>query len=497
MSMSMKCTGAFVRSAIATMLIASLSSCMAFQPKPTSTPMAMPSQYDQTPLPASTASAPNTAQQFQAGAKPVTAWWTLYQSESLNNMVDEGLQNSPNLAAAEKRLTAAREQLSARVGSSTLPSLDFGANAVRQRELGIPIPGAGTDTLLFNTFVGQLQASYTIDLFGATRYTNSALSSRVDASIFQVDAARRALAANIVTSTITVAALRDQLSATERLVALVKEDVFDSERRYSLGAGSHSDMLAVQQNAATLQASVSPLRQQLSVARNTLSVLIGRTPSQPPIVPALNELQLPQRIPVVVPSELLRTRPDILANEALLKAASDEFGVATARMFPQLTLSAGLGRGGFNWSMLTSGAGDIWGVGASLTQPLFRGGALRSERRAAQASYEAAAESYKETVLSAFQDVADTLTSLEHGAQALDASHQASTAASNRADEISARVRLGALAPSSARSTEQQYRKAQVDEINAKAEQLANTARLFQAMGTPPSIHTYSTETQQ
>lgn len=474
-----------LRTTVATGVLVLLAGCANFQPESTSAALKIPGQYRPMSSPTASAAAPDMVQDLQVGAQPIPEWWTLYQSETLNALVDLGLRNSPNLAAAEKNLTAARELLGAQIGSSTLPSIDAGLQASRQRELGAPIPGAGTDTVLFNAFVGQLQASYTIDLFGATRFANNALSNRVNAEAFQVSAARRALAANIVTAAITTSSLQAQLNANERLIALANEDARDAERRYALGAGSYSDMLAARQSAATLTSSVPIQRQQLTVASNALAVLIGRTPDQTPVVPTFADLRLPKQIPVVVPSDLLRSRPDVQATKALLDAASADFGVATARMFPQLTLSAGLGKGGFSWSMLTSSAGDIWGMGASITQPLFHGGALRAQRRAAQASYEAAAERYKQTVLSAFQDVADTLGALEHDAQMLDASRRAATAASNRADQVGARVRLGAVPPSMARASEQQYRKAQADEIGATAALLADTARLFQAMGNP------------
>ena len=487
MECSMNCNLVFVRTTIAIGILSLLAGCANFRPEGTSIALSVPAKYRSTSSSTDNAVTTDIAQDFQVGAQPVPQWWTLYQSEILNALVDEGLRNSPNLAAAERNLAAAREQLRAQIGSSTLPSIDVGIQAGRQRELGIPIPGAGTDTMLFNTFAGQLQASYTIDLFGAARFANSSLSHQVAAESFQVDAVRRTLAANIVTAAITASSLQAQLNANERLVVLAKEEASDAKRRYALGAGSYSDMLEVQQTADTLQSSLPTQRQQLTVVCNALAVLIGRMPDQAPATPTFADIHLPRQIPVMVPSALLRTRPDVRATEALLEAASFEFGVATARLFPQLTLSAGLGRGGLSWSMLTSSAGDIWGMGASLTQPLFHGGALRAQRRAAQASYEAAAERYKHTVLTAFQDVADTLAALEHDAQSLNALRRAAAAASDRAHQALARVRLGAVPLSIARASEQQLRKAQADEIGAKATWLTDTARLFHAMGTQPA----------
>ncbi|KAB0630808.1 RND transporter, partial [Burkholderia territorii] len=155
---------------------------------------------------------------------------------------------------------------------------------------------------------------------------------------------------------------------------------------------------------------------------------------------ALADLHLPAQVPVVVPSDLLQSRPDIQAADAGLKAAAAEVGVATAQLFPQLSLSAAMGKGGFSWPTMLSGAGAIWNVGASLSQPLFHGGALLAQRRAAKASYEAAVDQYKQTVLGAFQNVADSLAALEHDAEALDASSRAALSARGAYDDAAARV---------------------------------------------------------
>jgi NodT family efflux transporter outer membrane factor (OMF) lipoprotein len=216
-------------------------------------------------------------------------------------------------------------------------------------------------------------------------------------------------------------------------------------------------------------------------------VLLGRTPDQAPADLALTDLHLPEQVPVVVPSDLLQSRPDIRAADAALKAAAAEVGVATAQLFPQLSLSASMGKGGFSWPTMLSGAGAIWSIGASLSQPIFHGGALLAQRRAAKASYEAAVDQYKQTVLAAFQNVADTLAALENDAQTLDATGRAANASRGAFDDTAARVRLGAVPPSASRASELQYRNARLDEIRATGARLADTARLYQAMGTPPA----------
>lgn len=471
------------KSAFAGAAALALAAC-SFGPSGAPPAMPAPAHYGEAPQPAQTVAAAGVTQQFDVGAQPVPQWWRLYRSDALDTLVEEGLRNSLTLAAAEKSLAAAHEQYRAQVGSSLLPSIDAGAQATRERALGIP--GMGHNTVLYNVFVGDLRASYTFDIFGAARYANAVLGARVDQQAFQLNAARRALAANIVGAVINVSALERQIALTERLVLLSDDSAHDDERRYALGAAAHTQALASKQNAASLAATLPGLRQQRTTALHALAVLLGRTPDAAPTVPAFESLALPERVPVVVPSDLLRSRPDIRAADATLKAAAAQVGVATAQLFPSLSLSASMGQSGFSWPTVLSGAGAVWSIGAGLTQPIFHGGALLAQRRAAVDSYDAAVAQYKTAVLSAFQDVADSLASLEHDAQALASADTASGAARTSFEETAARRRLGALPPSAERASEQQYLNAQLDTVRATSRRLADTAGLFQAMGEWP-----------
>ncbi|MBP0589861.1 efflux transporter outer membrane subunit [Paraburkholderia sp. LEh10] len=472
------------RTACASAVAVCVAAACSFGPNGNPPAMPEPTHYGAEPQPTQTVPAQGVAQQFVVGAKAVPQWWRAFESDELNALVDEGLRNSPSLAATDKSLTAAREQLRAQIGGNMLPSIDAGGQATRQRALGIP--EVGPNTFLYNVFVGQLQAQYTFDIFGASRLANAALASRVNVQAYQFDAARRALAANIVTAAISAAMLDAQVQTTERLVALANEQARDTQRRYDLGAVPHTDLLNAQQSAASLAASLPAARQQLLTTRHALAVLLGRTPDEAPPPLDLASLHVPGQVPVSVPSDLLEARPDIQAADATLKAAAADVGVATAQMFPSLTLNASMGQGGFSWPLALSGAGAIWSIGASLTQPIFHGGALFAQRRAAVASYDAATSQYKQTVLAAFQNVADTLASLEHDAQSLDAANVAARAAQRSFEETSARYRLGAVPVTASRSSEQQYRNARLDEIRYTGARLNDTAALFQAMGNPP-----------
>jgi NodT family efflux transporter outer membrane factor (OMF) lipoprotein len=230
------------------------------------------------------------------------------------------------------------------------------------------------------------------------------------------------------------------------------------------------------------------LRGSLALAvRQAQAVLLGRTPDQAPAPLPLDALHLPEDVPVSVASDLLHQRPDILAAEAAVHAAADEAGAATASLFPSVTLSAAYGRGGFNWSTFTSPAGAIWSVGAQLTQPLFHGGALVARRHQYEATYEAAVAQYRQTVLAAFQNVADTLVSLEQDADAVTQTRRAVVAAQEMRENTRARYQLGSSPLYATLTARQQYQNAAVQYIRARAARMADTAALFESMGVPSS----------
>jgi NodT family efflux transporter outer membrane factor (OMF) lipoprotein len=243
---------------------------------------------------------------------------------------------------------------------------------------------------------------------------------------------------------INAASLQEQVTATEELVALGEQRACQTAARYRLGSASQDEMLAAEQDAANAAATLPALRAQLLAMRHAEAVLLGRTPDQAPAPLPLDALHLPERVPVAVASDLLHQRPDILAAEAAVRATADEAGAAAASMYPSLTLSASYGRGGFDWSTFASPAGAIWSAGASLTQPLFHGGALLARKHQYEATHDAAVAQYRQTVLAAFQNVADTLVSLEEDANTLAQAQRAAAAAHSVQFDTESRYQLGA-----------------------------------------------------
>jgi NodT family efflux transporter outer membrane factor (OMF) lipoprotein len=475
-----------IRSTRVAVLVATmtLAGC-AFAPpaKPPAPPT--PAHYAVQPTPADSAKADDVAQHFSLGARAVPAWWRLYGSDTLDAWVDEGLRNNPSLAATQHTLEAAHQLLRAQVGANMLPTLDAQGQTSRQRALGFP--GIGPPTNLYDVYAGQLALSYNFDLFGATRHGIEQTAAQVDQQSYEFDAAKRALAANIVIAAINASSLAEQLSTSERLSTLAHEQAALTERSYRLGAASQDDVLVVQQQAASIDTSIPPLRSQALRARHALAVLMGRTPDQAPSNLTLAQLHLPADVPVSVPSDLLQQRPDVLAAEASVHAASAQVGVATANLFPHISLSAALGSAAFKPANLFTASGSIWSAGVSLTQPIFHGGALMAQRKAAIASYNASLAQYQQAVLNAFQNVADTLTALNQDALTLQAATDEAAAASQSFTDTDARYRLGAASYPEAVISEQHLQSAKLSEIQARAARMSDTAALFQSMGTPPA----------
>ena len=464
-------------------LSAALSGCAMFGPDRAPPPAPQPAHYT-----AGTGSTLRTAadgedQEFASGAESEAAWWRAYDSDVLDDLVAEGLQNSPSLATAQHALDAARQQLQGQIGTNLLPSVDASFGVERQHSPSLPI--LPQKNLQYDIFAGGVGASYTFDFFGAAYMSDRALAGQVQQQAWHLDATRRALAANIVKATISAASLQDQVATVAQMADLAERDYRQVAARHQAGSASRDEMLSAEQKAADIAALLPPLKAQLLSVRHAQAVLLGRTPDQAPEPVALDTLHLPNRVPVSVPSELLHHRPDILAAEAAVQVAADRVGAAVAAKYPSLTLSASYGHGGFDWSTFASPAGAIWSVGGALTQPLFHGGALDARKREADAGYDGALSNYRQTVLSAFENVADDLSTLEQDAGALAQAQRADRAAREESLDIERRYTLGAVPYSAALAAGQLHQAAHVQYIRARAARLTDTAALFDAMGDP------------
>ncbi|HKU46194.1 MAG TPA: efflux transporter outer membrane subunit, partial [Burkholderiales bacterium] len=306
----------------------------------------------------------------------------------------------------------------------------------------------------------------------------------VDYQGYELEGARLTLASNVVATAIRRAALASQIELTEQIAASQRHELAIAERRYELGGVA---LVAVRNHGtlvAQTEAALPPLRAAHAQAGHLLAVLVGDPPASAEIAPiSLGELELPSELPLRLPSELARQRPDIQASEALLHKASANVGVATADLYPKFVISAALSSTQLNIGDVLGNGINIWNFGLNLLQPLFRGGELQARQRAAVAGYEQALAAYRQTVLQALQNVADVLRALEADADAVSArSLQAQRA--NEAYEITlGRFRMGAVSEVVLIDADRQRLSARVERLQALANQYADAAALFQALG--------------
>ncbi|WP_321964401.1 efflux transporter outer membrane subunit [Paraburkholderia sp. J7] len=442
--------------------------------------------YTSTPLPDQTASAPGASgvpQHFVAAQDIPAQWWTLFHCEPLDALIREALGNSPNVAAAQAALRQAGENLRAQIGTTLYPSVDATANATREKFSGVTF-GEPQLTELLNLYNASVNVSYNLDVFGGGRRQLESLRSQVDYQGFQLQAVYLALTANIVTAAIKEASLREQIEATARIADDEDAQLRIMRQQLELGGISRTAVLAQETLVAQTRATLPPLRQSLDQTRHQLAVLAGKPPSDTDVPEfRMSMFTLPQTLPVSVPSSLVRQRPDILAADATLHQASAQVGVATANLYPQLTLSASYGPQALTPAGLLKYADMIWSIGAGITQPIFHGGQLSAQKRAAEAAFDEANAQYRQTVLLAFQNVADTLRALEHDATGLSAQTQAWRAASDSLDLTRGQFRIGGVSYLALLDAQRQYQQTVVNLAQAQAARYADTAALFQALG--------------
>ena len=438
-------------------------------------------------LPAATASAPvagGRTQHFVPGGDLPAQWWTLFQSPELNALVGQALARNPDLKAAQAALAAARESTLAGRGAY-YPSVSAGMSARRQQDPpGALAPVPSNNASLYNLFTPQVSVSYVPDVFGLNRRTVESLAAQQQAVRFQAIATRMTLSANVVAAAVQQASLRAQIAATRELAGINRHMVDVLAYQLRKGYAGRLELAAQQAQLAQVEASLPPLLTQLDRQNDLLAVLAGQLPGQATASSfELDQLQLPQQLPLSLPSALVAQRPDVRQAEANLHAASAQVGVAIANRLPNISLSANAGSTALAINQLFKSGTGFWSLGVDLAAPIFQGGSLRHQERAAKAAYVQAAEQYRSTVLTAFQDVADTLAALQHDAEGLQASANAEQAAKLSLDLAQRQYQDGYASYLSLLGAEQGYQQARIARVQAQASRYADTAALFLALG--------------
>jgi len=444
------------------------------------------SAYAARPLPA-TASVPaiaaGAAQRFVGDTDLPGDWWTLFHSQPLNDLIAQALKANPDLRAAQAALRQAHETTLAQRGAF-FPTVTAGASAVRTRQSADIAPTPSNNASQYNLFTPQVSISYAPDVFGLTRRTVEGARAQEQASRFQMLAADLTLTTNVANAAIQDAAINAEIDATRQLVDINSKMIEILRLQVSKGYAGGLDLAAQESQLAQARAALPPLLKQSAQQQDLIAVLTGRFPAEAPQSRfTLESLTLPADLPLSLPSTLVRQRPDVRQAQANLHAASAAVGVAEANRLPNFQLTGDAGSSALEIGRVFHSGNGFWDLGAAVAAPIFQGGALLHQERAAKAAYQQSAEQYRSTVLSAVQNVADTLAAIEQDAESLKATAAAADAAKRTLDLSERQYRAGYAGYLSLLSAEQGYQQARIALVQAQAARFADTVALYQALG--------------
>lgn len=447
-------------------------------------------------MPAATASADGPLAQAQQMVDGVVdaQWWRVLRSPVLDALVAEALRANPTLVNAEALLVQAHEMYAAQAGATQLPQIDLGLAAQRQQISpgSQGLPGDNREFSLYNASIG---VRYRFDFGGGIDSSLSALAAHADIRRHELSAALNVLAANIATAAITRARLAGQIDAQMAVLDVQNELIRLAQVRTRLGQASPDEVHALTAQAELTRAGLPLLHKQLLQSEHLLAVLAGRPPGQGVPSFTLADFRLPDHLPVSVPSQWVRQRPDIQAAEAGLRTAHAELGAAFARQYPQFNLGAALGSQALTTSALFGGPAALWNLIGQLSQPLFNAG-LPAERHAAQAALEAAAANYQRVVLEALRNVADALRAVEHDARALAALSRSVQAAEEKLRVLERQYAAGTANPVQLLVAKELLLQARSGLVAAQAQRLVDTVALNAALaGDPLTQATSRTQT--
>ena len=447
------------------------------------------SGYTTTPLSTTSSTANATGGEAQHFSKQMDIpgeWWALFHSKPLNDLIERSLKANPDIKAAQAALKVAHENVLAQKGAF-YPSIAGSFFASRHKTSQELSPATASGALYYNLFTPQVTVSYVADVFGLNRRTVESLQAQAGQARFALVAAHITLSANVAAAAIQEASLRAQIDATRQLIAINSNLVQVVRNQLAKHAATRADLAAQESLLAQINATLPPLEKQLAQQRDLLAALSGGFPSE-----ALAEkfelanLQLPQKLPVSLPSRLVEQRADVRQADENMHSTSAQIGVAVANRLPNFILTADAGTMALKAAKMFSAGAGFWDLGASITQPIFQGGTLLHKERAARAAYVQAAEQYRGTVITAFQNVADVLNALQHDADSLKSAAAAADAAKVTLDLTRRQLETGSTGEASQLAllnAEQTHQQAVINLVQTQANRYEDTAALFQALG--------------
>jgi len=430
-------------------------------------------------------SAEEQVQHIALGQNIQGAWWKLFRSDAIDELVTQAVDHNRTLAASMATLAQAQEFALARAGSQ-YPQVTLSGGAGRQQygkeflgPIGIPP---------FTYFAVGPTVSYALDYTGGVARSVEQQYALAEAERHQLDAAYLTVTGQAVMQTLTIASVRAQIATVETILAQDRDNLRLVQSAFDNGSVAREDVVSAQSQIANDMTLLPPLRQELAISRHALSVVLGRAPANELPVVDLAQITLPMRVPVSLPSELAHRRPDILAAEARLHAATSAVGIAQSNLYPKIELTAAVGQQSLKADQLFDSTNNAWSIIGRFTAPIFDGGTLRAEKRAAVDAMRASAATYEQTVLEAFAQVADLLEGLDHDAEQLDAQDHAQQAAQSSLELARISYKEGNAGVLQVLDAERSYQQARLGYVRAVAQRYLDTVQLFLALGgTSPS----------
>jgi NodT family efflux transporter outer membrane factor (OMF) lipoprotein len=427
----------------------------------------------------------DNVQRIDLGREIEGNWWALFKSEAVDDIVKQAVEHNRSLAASMATLEQARELALAQAGTR-YPQVGLSAGVGRQK-YGQQFLGSLFDLPPFTYFAVGPTVSYTLDYTGGVARSVEEQSAIAQVQRHELDAAYLAVTGQAVMQVIAIASSRAQIETVETILEQDRDNLKLVQTAFQDGSVARIDVLSAQSQMASDMALLPPLRQELSKSRHALSVVLGRVPAADlPADVNLAQITLPLEVPVSLPSELAHRRPDILAAEARLHAATSAVGVAESNLYPKIQLSATLGQQAVNADQIFNRSNTAWSLISGLTVPLFDGGTLRAEKRAALDAMHASAAQYEQTVLEAFGQVADLLEALSHDAEQFDAQAEAQDLAQSSLGLARASYAEGNAGVLQVLDAERVYQQARFGYVRAKAQRYLDTVQLFLALGGTP-----------
>ena len=406
------------------------------------------------------------------------AWWRLYRDGTLTALVEQAVARNQNLAAAAGRLHEARA-LSTAARSMYFPDVNLGASAARSK---IRMPGPNGGTIQSNSFSVPVDFSYELDVWGKVRRQVEAADATAGAAQESLTALRLSVAGEVAQTYWALRAVDANRAVLARTLEIRRRALELLGKRRDVGSISGLDLARAETEVATAEASRLRLDQDRVVLVNAIAVLAG-TVATGTAIPEQTELPSAPTVPMAVPSEMLRQRPDIRAAERRVAAANAGIGVATAAFYPSISITASSGLDTAHLSDLFNASSLVWSLGTNAMAPITRGNLLRAKREAAIAAHEVASADYRQTVLDAMREVENALQGAAILARRQTVQDQAVTAARKTFELSAKRFKAGLISFLDVVDAERTRLEAEQAANAIRAERLAVSVSLIKALG--------------